>query len=188
MNKILNETEIRPGIKLQLVRGDITTETTDAIVNAAGARLSHGGGVAYAIARKAGPELEQESRAWVKEHGPVGHTTPAYTTAGDLPSKIVIHAVGPVWGSGQEDQKLHQAIRGALQRADELQLTSIAFPAISTGIFGFPMPRAADIHLQTIRDYLSDQDESTLQRVRVVLYDQSAVQAFQKSWQQHIAG
>lgn len=186
MNEIITQKVIRPGVTLQLVQGDITVEETEGIVNAAGESLSHGGGVAAAIARKAGPELVAESRAWVAEHGPVGHAEPAYTTAGDLPCKVVIHAVGPVWGRGDEDEKLRLAIRGALQRATEFQLESLALPAISTGIFGFPMRRAADIHLQTIKQYLSEQRDSSLNQVRIVLYDQTAVRAFQESWQANL--
>ena len=187
MNTILVEKEIQSQVKIALVKGDITTEETDAIVNAAGKRLSHGGGVAAAIARKAGSELVHESQAWVAEHGPVGHEKPAHTTAGDLPSKYVIHAVGPIWGSGDEDHKLHQAIYGALQRASELELESLSLPAISTGIFGFPMRRAADIHLRTLLEYLDEHPESSLKQVRIVLYDQEAVQAFQDSWQEIVA-
>jgi O-acetyl-ADP-ribose deacetylase (regulator of RNase III) len=187
MTTILANKEIRPQVSMQLVQGDITSVETGAIVNAAGSRLSHGGGVAAAIARKAGPTLVEESRAWVKEHGPVNHEQPAHTTGGELPCKFVIHAVGPVWGSGNEDQKLKMAVRGALARAAELGLESVSLPAISTGIFGFPMPRAADIILQTTHDYLHDTHDIPVKLVRVFVYDQAAASTFLDSWQAHIA-
>lgn len=183
MTRTIAAKEIRPQATLELVQGDITAEETDAIVNAAGPRLEHSGGVAAAIARRAGPALVAESRTWVAEHGPVGHERPAYTTAGDLPCRVVIHAVGPVWGRGDEDQKLRTTVAGALGLADEMQLESISLPAISTGIYGFPVRRAADIILQSVQDYLLETHESSLKRVRVVLYDQAAADTFLESWQ-----
>lgn len=123
---------------LQLVEGDITTAKVDAIVNAANAHLQHGGGVAGIISRKGGPVIQRESDLWVREHGSVRHAEPAVTSGGSLPCRYVLHAVGPVWGEGDEDRKLAEAVTGSLRAADQLELTSIAFPAISTGIFGFP--------------------------------------------------
>lgn len=184
MTRTIAASEIRPQATMELVQGDITTEETDAIVNAAGPRLSHGGGVAAAIARKAGPALVAESHTWVEEHGPVGHERPAYTTAGDLPCKVVIHAVGPVWGDGDEDQKLRTTVAGALGRAGELQLESVSLPAISTGIYGFPLHRAADIILQSVQAYLLEHRDSSVKWVRVVLYDQAAAGTFLQSWQE----
>jgi O-acetyl-ADP-ribose deacetylase (regulator of RNase III) len=165
------------------VRGDITDETTDAIVNAANANLQQGAGVAGAILRRGGPAIQQESDAWVKEHGPVSHAAPAWTTSGALPCRFVIHAVGPVWGDGDEDAKLACAISGSLHLADELKLASIAFPAISTGIFGFPKERAADVMLTALQQYL--EKPSGLRVVRLVLYDPATISAFEKAWHDH---
>lgn len=183
MNVVLKEQEIPSGQRLQLVQGDLTQEAVDAIVNAANSQLQHGGGVAAAIARKGGPQIQAESDAWVQEHGPVSPAGPAYTTAGQLPSRYVIHAVGPVWGEGQEDEKLSAAVLGSLRLAARLNLRSIALPAISTGIFGFPKDRAARVIIQTILDYLYENPESTLQQIRLTLYDQPTVEVFQKAWE-----
>lgn len=165
-------------VRLQIVEGDITLEKVDAIVNAANSYLQHGGGVAGVISLSGGAIIQQESDRWLREHGPVNHAEPAVTSAGRLPCKFVIHAVGPVWGSGDEDSKLADAVRGALGAADRLGLASLAMPAISTGIFGFPKVRAAQIILTSIQSYLENTDASRLERVRVVLFDPSSVKAF----------
>jgi O-acetyl-ADP-ribose deacetylase (regulator of RNase III) len=111
-------------------------------------------------------------------HGAVTHETPAYTRAGRLPCRYIIHAVGPVWGEGDEDRKLAAAIHGSLARAEELGVTSLAFPAISTGIFGFPLQRAADLFLQTLRRYYEHNPASPIRLVRLVLFDETTLQAF----------
>ncbi len=169
-----------PAHHLEIVQGDITTQPLDAIVNAANAHLMHGGGVAGAIARKAGKALRDESRAWVAKHGPLTHDQPAITTGGNLPCRYVIHAVGPVWHGGHqgEDQALAAAISGALRCAAEHNLTSLALPAISTGIFGYPVERAAGVILQSIADYFQTQPNSPLQLVRMVLYDRRTLETF----------
>jgi O-acetyl-ADP-ribose deacetylase (regulator of RNase III) len=118
----------------------------------------------------------------VRAHGPVTHASPAFTSAGDLPSRCVIHAVGPVWGEGDEDAKLTAAVTGSLLLADELKLHSIALPAISTGIFGFPKERAAGVILSAVETYFAQNPESRLSLVRITLYDQHTLQAFQKEW------
>ncbi|TES90378.1 MAG: macro domain-containing protein, partial [Anaerolineales bacterium] len=155
-----------------LAQGDLTEEKVDAIVNAANENLAHGGGIAAIIAWKGGKAISEESKAWIEEHGPITHESPAYTSAGDLPCKYVIHAVGPVWGSGDEDNKLAAAVKGSLRAAEELELTSIAFPAISTGIFGFPKDRAARVIYQAVQDYFNQNPESRLKDVRMGGFDQ----------------
>lgn len=167
--------------RLQLVRGDLTLETTEAIVNAANAQLMHGGGVAAAIVRGGGPTIQQESDMWVRERGAVTREQPAWTTGGRLPARYVIHAVGPVWGEGDEDAKLEAAVRGSLRVAEELRLESIALPAISTGIFGFPTQRAAGVILRAIRSHFAGY-RSRLRLVRVVLLDQETMAAFMTAW------
>ena len=183
MNSLLHESVLPSGQIIQLVRGDITAETTDAIVNAANAHLQHGAGVAGAILRQGGQAIQSESRAWIQTHGPVSHAAPAWTSGGNLPCRIVIHAVGPVWGDGDEDEKLAVAITGSLRLADELGLGTIAFPAISTGIFGFPKERAAGVMFGSIRKYLAT--PSGLHLIRLVLYDTSTITAFEKAWHDH---
>ena len=178
MNKILREKPFPSGQVFQIVQGDITQEQVDAIVNAANSRLQHGGGVAGVILRKGGQQIQRESNAWVREHGPVSHAEPAYTSAGHLPCTYIIHAVGPVWGAGDEDQKLSAAVRGSLVVADQLGLESISLPAISTGIFGFPKERAARIIFETINRYYLNHSDSSVMQARLTLYDQAMVDVF----------
>lgn len=182
MNQVRARTELTSKTRLELVQGDITIEPVDAIVNAANARLAHSGGLAGVISRKGGPQIQAESDAWVREHGPVEHARPAYTSAGNLPARFVIHAVGPVWGSGQEANKLQDAVSGALALADQLKLTSIALPAISTGIFGFPLELAAPIILKSIAAYFQAHRKTSIELVRVILYEQPAITAFLAAW------
>jgi O-acetyl-ADP-ribose deacetylase (regulator of RNase III) len=169
---------LSPTRRLEIAQGDLTREPVEAIVNAANAHLAHGGGVAGAIVRAGGRSVQQESDAWVREHGPVSHAEPAYTGAGNLAARYVIPAVGPVWGEGDEDRKLVEAITGSLRRADELGLRSIAFPAISTGIFGFPKDRAARMFFQAIPAYFAKHPGSGLELVRLVLWDDDSVEVF----------
>ncbi len=180
----LRERHLPNGGVFRLVAGDITAMPVDAIVNAANSRLAHGGGVAAVIARKGGAVIWEQSQAWVREHGPVPHDRPAYTECGHLPCRYVIHAVGPVWHGGRDDEdaKLRAAVQGALQRAEELGLTSIAFPAISTGIYGFPKRRAAGVFYRAVADYFAAHPQSPLRDVRLVLYDRPTQEAFLAVW------
>ena len=184
MNAILAEIKLPSSQTIQIVRGDITTEEVDAIVNAANDHLQHGGGVARTISKNGGPAIQQESDAWVRQHGRVSHTNPAWTSGGDLPAKYVIHAVGPVWGDGDEDIKLESAVTGSLRVADELKCSSIALPAISTGIFGFPKDRAARIIFSAIENYFAKNSASGLKTIKLLLYDQPTVDVFLKSRQE----
>ena len=181
MNTVLVERQLPSNQTIQIVQGDITIEDVDAIVNAANEHLQHGGGVAWAISKKGGSAIQKESDAWIRQHGRVTHAHPAWTSGGDLPAKYVIHAVGPVWGDGDEDQKLSDAVLGCLRVADELNCASIAMPAISTGIFGFPKERAAKIIFSTVEDYF-DSKKSGLLFVRLVLFDQDTVNIFLNQW------
>ena len=181
MNKVLVDKTLSSGQTIQIVQGDLTIETTDAIVNAANEHLQHGGGVAWAIVRRGGEVIQQESDVWIRKHGPVAHSHPAWTSGGLLPAKYVIHAVGPVWGDGDEDKKLSEAVHGSLQVADELKLTSISLPAISTGIFGFPKDRAAGIILSAIKNYFAHH-ETGIKLVRLVLFDDATIRAFISAW------
>jgi O-acetyl-ADP-ribose deacetylase (regulator of RNase III) len=182
MNEVISENRLPTGQSLQIVHGDLTEEAVDAIVNAANAGLQHGGGVAGAISKRGGPEIQAQSDAWVREHGLVSHAEPAYTAAGRLPCRYVIHAVGPVWGEGDEDEKLRAAVAGSLRLADRLGLSSIAMPAISTGIFGFPKVRAAQVILSAILDYYDQNPASELALVRLTLFDKPTMDAFLTAW------
>jgi len=183
MSKILIEKKLAGKFTVQIVQGDVTLEQTGAIVNAANEYLQHGGGVAFAIVQRGGDVIQKESDAWVKKHGLVLHSLPAWTSGGKLPAKYVIHTVGPVWGAGDEDAKLHDAIYGSLRVADELELESIAMPAISTGIFGFPKDRAARVMLNTIQEYF-EKEKSHLKIVRITLFDQATTDEFTKVWKE----
>ena len=182
MHTLLVERVLSTGQTLQIVQGDITTEEVDAIVNAANEHLQHGGGVAWAIAKKGGSAIQRESDDWIRAKGVVSHSHPAWTSGGLLPAKYVIHAVGPVWGDGDEDAKLAAAATGTLRVADELNCTSIAMPALSTGIFGFPKDRAAGIIFKSINTYFGAKGDSTVKLVRVVLFDDASVPVFLDVW------
>ncbi len=166
---------------IKLVKGDITEQQTDAIVNAANEHLAHGGGVAGAIVRKGGRTIQEESNEWIKAHGSVKTGYAVITAAGSLKAKYVIHAVGPIMGSGNEDEKLRLATLNSLKLADQYGIRSIAFPAISTGIFGYPIERCADIMLATTEDYLQQSDIET---VIFCLYDQKSYKVFQMAFEE----
>jgi O-acetyl-ADP-ribose deacetylase (regulator of RNase III) len=178
MNVVKKSHVFSPLHKLEIVHGDLTNETVDAIVNAANSHLVHGAGVAGAIVRRGGIQIQHESDEWVRRYGPVSHAEPAYTSGGNLPCRFVIHAVGPIWGEGNEDQKLVAAISGSLRLADRLGVTSLAFPPISTGIFGFPKERAAPIFYNTIRNYFVEHPATLLKLVRLCIIDIPTLEVF----------
>jgi len=158
---------------LELVEGDITEMDTDAIVNAANTQLILGGGVAGAIRRKGGPAIQEECNR-------IGGTFvggAVITTAGKLKARHVIHAVGPRMGEGNEDEKLKNATLNSLKLAEQHKLKSISFPAISTGIFGFPIQRCAEIMLSTTIAYLKG--KTGLKRVIFCLYGQDSYRVFE---------
>jgi O-acetyl-ADP-ribose deacetylase (regulator of RNase III) len=142
--------------RIELVLGDITQQDTDAIVNAANTRLAHGGGVAAAISRAAGPELQRASEELIAKRGPLSTGEAVATDAFALPSRKVIHTVGPVYGQhgGEEDALLAAAHRSAIALAAELGLSSIAFPAISCGIYGYPLEEAAPVAIAATAETL----------------------------------
>lgn len=167
--------EHRVGEKsLRLVLGDITTRDVDAIVNAANSHLQHGGGVAGAIVRKGGRVIQDESDAI--GFVPVGNAV--VTTAGTLPAKFVIHAVGPRMGEGDEDNKLRNAVVNSLKLAADKGLGSISLPAISSGIFGFPKDRCAEILVGESRKFLEENRDSTLVAVEFCIFDESTLGYF----------
>ena len=166
---------------LELIEGDITEMTTDAVVNAANAQLVLGGGVAGAIRKKGGPTIQQECNK-------IGGTFvggAVITTGGNLKAKYVIHAVGPRMGEGNEDEKLKNATLNSLKVADENNLKNISFPAISTGIFGFPIQRCAEIMLKTAIEYLKGQ--TGLERIVFCLFGQDSYQVFENRLNQEIS-
>jgi O-acetyl-ADP-ribose deacetylase (regulator of RNase III) len=166
------------GLRLEIVHGDLTEEKTGAIVNAANSHLRHGGGVAAAIVRRGGAIIQEESDAWVQQHGLVAHTLPAYTGPGTLACRYFIHAVGPVWGEGEEKNKLASAISGSLDLANKLGLDSIAFPPIATGIFGFPKELAAEIFFNGFNDYFLTVPDTHLRLIRLTILDRITLDIF----------
>ena len=179
MSKIKRSCLLQGGQIIEISQGDITEQALDAIVNAANQWLQHGGGVAGAIARKGGPVIQEESNRWVEKHGPVRHDSPAYTGAGNLPCRLIIHAVGPVWGQGDEDSRLSTAVKGCLELANSLQIKSLAMPAISTGIYGFPKHRAARVILASIQKYFQDNPHGSISLLRLTLWDEDTLTAFE---------
>ena len=157
---------------IEVNQGDITEMDTDAIVNAANAQLILGAGVAGAIKRKGGDRIQEECDA-------LGGTFvggAVITTGGNLKARHVIHAVGPRMGEGKEDEKLKNATLNSLKVADDNNLASITFPAVSTGIFGFPKERCAEIMLGTVIDYLKG--NTAIKRVVFCLHGESSYDIF----------
>lgn len=171
MQAVLND------ISVELAQGDITALEVDAIVNAANSQLILGSGVAGAIRRRGGPSIQEECLQI--GHCEVGDAV--ITGGGKLPARHVIHAVGPRMGEGSEAGKLANAVRASLKLAEEHELHSIAFPAISTGVFGYPLEACADVMLRTILDYTFEELES-LERVLVCLYDARAFTVFEEEF------
>ena len=161
------------GKTLEIMQGDITAQATDAIVNAANSQLVMGGGVAGAIRRAGGPAIQEDCNR--KAPCPVGGA--AITTGGNLKARHVIHAVGPRMGEGDEDNKLRNAALNSLKVASENGLKSISLPAISTGIFGFPIQRAAPIMLNAAAEHLKG--DTTLEHVVFVLFSSGDYQVFE---------
>ena len=165
---------------LELIQGDITEMQTDAIVNAANAQLILGGGVAGAIRIKAGPSVQAECDNIYSTS--VGAAV--ITNAGKLKAKFVIHAVGPRMGEGDEDKKLKDATLNSLKLADRKDIKSITFPAISTGIFAFPIDRCAQIMLNTTIEYLNG--DTNIEKVIFCLFEKNALNVFTRELQKQV--
>jgi len=159
---------------LIISQGDITEMRVDAIVNAANDKLILGGGVAGAIRRKGGPSIQEEC----DRIGGIFVGGAVITTAGELPAHKVIHAVGPRMGEGDENNKLKKATLNSLLLAEKQGLSSIAFPAISTGIFGFPADRCAAIMVSAARSFL--QRAKIVKEIYFCLWDQKTYELFQQ--------
>ena len=162
--------------KITLIQGDLTDLAVDAIVNAANPRLQLGGGVAGAIRTRGGPTIQEECN----RHGPIKVGEAAVTGGGNLKAPWVIHAVGPMYGEGDDDAKLRNATLNSLKRATEKGLKTIAFPAISTGIFGFPKDRCARIMLDATSGFLAEQ-KTSLEQVIFCLWSKEDLELFEKT-------
>lgn len=167
--------------ELRLLRGDITEQEVDAVVNAANSTLLGGGGVDGAIHRRGGPAILEECRELRRTRYPDGLPTgkAVATGGGELAAQYVIHTVGPVWrgGAAGEDDLLASAYRNSLERAREVGARVVAFPSISTGAYGFPVERAAPIALRTIRAYIREHPD-TFTEVRLVLFSSADLDSY----------
>jgi O-acetyl-ADP-ribose deacetylase (regulator of RNase III) len=172
MNEVLKQVSYR-GVILKVTRGDLTESGADAIVNAANSYLQHGGGVAAAIVRKGGTVIQEESNAI--GHVPVGGA--ALTSGGKLKARYVIHAVGPTWGEGDEENKLKKAVRSVLDLAAGKGFSSISMPAISAGIFGFPKDRCAGIIVNETAAFIAH-GTSPLKEIEFCLRDEGIIGFF----------
>jgi len=159
--------------RLEAVPGDITAETVDAIVNAANSSLARGGGVCGAIFQAAGPALDDACRAIGSCDTGDATATPGF----GLPAGHVIHAVGPMWNGGDagEPELLASAYRRSLEVADEIEARTVAFPAISTGIYGYPLDDATEIAVRTVREA-----DTKVERVRFVCFDSKTLAAYKR--------
>jgi len=162
------------GCPVEAVLGDMTREPVDAIVNAANQHLAHGGGLAGAIVRAGGSAIQDES----DRLAPVAVGGAVVTGAGSLPARWVIHAVGPVWGEGDEEAKLRRAVRSALDRALEVGAGSVAVPAISTGIFGYPKDDGTRVIVHEIAAWLAAHAGGSVALVRLVAFDRLTADLF----------
>ena len=177
--------DLKNGVKLALYQGDITDEKVDAIVNAANEWLQHGAGVAAAIVRKGGRQIEDESRSIMSQRNrlPLSVGDAVYTTAGNLPCRLVVHTVGPRWSSLEREKctsLLYRACMESLYLAAQLELCSIALPPISSGIFGMPKDICAKVMFGAVEDFSSSAEVefTTLRDIRIVIIDDETVSVF----------
>jgi O-acetyl-ADP-ribose deacetylase (regulator of RNase III) len=162
--------------KVFLQQGDITDADVDAVVNAANTQLQLGAGVAGAIRRKGGPTIQQECDMI----GPISLGEAAITGGGQLPARYVIHAASMHLGGLTSEDSLRDATVNSLKRAVEKKLQAVAFPAIGTGVAGFPLDRCAQVMLEAVRKHLGN--PTTLERILFILFDESAFKAFQRAF------
>lgn len=166
---------------IELYKGDITKIKVDAIVNAANNSLLGGGGVDGAIHRAAGPEL----LAYNRKLGGCATGEAKISPGFRLPSKYIIHTVGPIWqgGTANEDQLLANCYQNSLKLAVENQIKTIAFPAISTGVYGFPLDRATEIAIRTVKGFLRDND--AIEKVVFVCFDDNTYEVYKRLLEIH---
>ena len=166
--------------RIQLLRGDITQVKADAIVNAANSSLLGGGGVDGAIHRAGGPAILAECRKIVSRQGGCETGEAVITTAGNLPAQYVIHTVGPVWSGGERDEPelLAHCYRNSLLLAQEHHLKTIAFPNISTGVYGYPKAKAAEVAVKTVKEFLAH--HPLPEQVTFVVFDEENLRLYQK--------
>ena len=175
-------------VKLSVIKGDITDQNVDVIVNAANNRLSHGAGVAGAIIDKGGYGIQKESDNYISRYGPVNDGEVAVTGPGKLPCRKIIHAVGPMWKRSDEE-KCKRALKMACLKslavaASNKKCKSIAFPAISSGLFGMPKEISAKVMFEAVQEYITrgDPSKAILTDIRFVIIDDPTVKVFKKEF------
>lgn len=181
---VIMSTHTINGVILALLQGDIVKVQADAIVNAANSALAGGGGVDGAIHRAGGPDIMAACREIAKRSANSAAACPTgsavATTAGKLNAKYVFHAVGPIYGAREEDERLLQsAYQSCLDLAEQYQLESIAFPSISTGVYGYPLELAAPVALATVIEHV--RKPTSLKQVTFVLFGDSAYRAYEQA-------
>ena len=178
MEKHLTEMSINQ-VKLSVVLGDITKQATDAIVNAANSSLMGGGGVDGAIHRAGGPAILEECQQIVSRQGRLPTGKAVITTGGNLKARFVIHTVGPVWHGGNqgEPELLASAYRGSLQVAADNNLSSISFPSISTGAYGYPVAKAVKVAIKSVANFLKG-NVTSIKEVVFVFFDSMTFQSY----------
>ena len=166
------------GSVVSVVHGDLTQQQVDVVVNAANETLAHGGGVAAALVRAGGAVVQEDSHRWVHEHGPLLAETAAITTAGSMPAHHVVHVVGPRYREGQDNEAmLRAAVTAALDASSGIDARSVAFPAISAGIFGYPRAAATAVIGSEVMAWL-DRKPATIDEVRLVALDLGTCEDF----------
>ena len=181
---VLKEININ-GVTIKVIHGDITKDNVDAIVNAANKYLSHGGGVALAISRAGGPVIQEESNKIIQTKGTLKTGEAVITNGGNLPARFVIHTVGPIYGEGNEDEKLRKSIYSVLMLATERKLKSLSIPAISCGIYGFPKSRGTKIIYETVKEFVST-NKTTLKEIHLIGIGKEVPNLFKKAMETNV--
>ena len=179
VSELVVEMKLDGGTSLQVRHGDLTVEPVDAIVNAANERLDHASGLAGAIIKRGGQSIQEESDEIYHSSGKTLEGNVAVTGSGNLSCKIVIHAVGPIWNTGNDGEPLllQMAVRNSLEKALELNLKSIAIPAISSGIFRFPKQLCAEIMIDTCVEFAKQNPDGLLE-IHLTNFDRETVDIF----------
>lgn len=172
---------LNKGKQILIKKGDITEEKADAIVNPANGQLIHGGGAARAIVVRGGEDIQRESNLIIRKSGMIPTGKAVITGSGKLPCKYIIHTVGPKMGEGNEDEKLKKAVWSALTIAELYNLESVSMPAISSGIFGFPKDRCAEIIIKAACEFLNQKDIN-LKTIILCNNDEETYNIFLKKW------
>lgn len=170
-NEVVRQLDYERDKTFEVVKGDLLAERTDSIVNAANSHLAHGAGVALAISKAAGFEMIRECNDIVRKQGEVPVGEAVVTTAGRLPFKGIIHAVGPRMGEGDEHQKLVNALYSSFLKAHEKNWRSVSFPAVSSGIFSVPHDICADAYIGSVGKFWESYEDSSVRLIRLVLFE-----------------